>query len=524
MQIAPSITPLAIDPYALHHAIKTLDLGGIRELIAGGADLDRKNAVGCAPVHIAASIGSVEVLEILKESGTDFTILTDWKSSALDFAAERGNVPAIEWLINQFPLLKKCSAPLLYAAGKGHLVAIRWLLKHDVSFIDTKANNGSTGLHWAAANGHIPTIEYLFGYKPSLLFLQDNSGATALHWAVEKGQILAIKHLLRHFTSLSAVKDNYGQTALHWAVCYDKKNITELLLNLRVNKLIVDSDCYTPYLKAVSLGHYECASIIGSDLLSEKIKLLKIIGHISHIKAEIDLSENIKLPTEYFDQPIFCQEWSILFSQKKEDFYPLLKDVFECAAKYHLLSSEEIMNEIHSKFLVILPLRTWAHSFSLVFYWNSMTICDGGRVLLENGDTFKHYFFNPLKITAEIIDELRSDATYNNGCNYFYELLSQLELVENKSFSERLPMPKHQKIANCSYVSSEIALFVALQLIWIEAPVKLTKRLCAELLKKVLTDWETLCSSNSISVEHPSLKDFINQAKTELTRRLKKIY
>ena len=84
-------------------------------------------------------------------------------------------------------------APLHWAAYKDHLEIVKLLLANhaDANWQD---NDGKTPLHCAAHNGHLEIVKLLLD-KGADANKQDNDGKTPLHWASYKGHLEIVELL-----------------------------------------------------------------------------------------------------------------------------------------------------------------------------------------------------------------------------------------------------------------------------------------------------------------------------------------
>ena len=61
---------------ALHHAALSDDTEVLRQLAAGGGDVNKADEGGWAPLHVAASAGRLSAVEVLLMSGADVAAST----------------------------------------------------------------------------------------------------------------------------------------------------------------------------------------------------------------------------------------------------------------------------------------------------------------------------------------------------------------------------------------------------------------------------------------------------------------
>lgn len=138
------------------------------------------------PLHIAASVGNLEILKLLMihVPKPDVNLQTSTGQTCLHYAVVKNHFPIVEYL------LKDCKAsarikdnknqlPLHRAAAIGSAKMVDWLVQVGKSPLNTKDIYGYTPLHHALAEGHadvgIQLVKYGADWKTETL-----EGQTAL--------------------------------------------------------------------------------------------------------------------------------------------------------------------------------------------------------------------------------------------------------------------------------------------------------------------------------------------------------
>jgi ankyrin repeat protein len=85
-QTAPSLVEIAAYE-GLHRAAADGDAEAIRDLAAGGADLNARDNAGRTPVHVATFAGQPQALRALAEAGADMNALDGEAYDAVTIAA-----------------------------------------------------------------------------------------------------------------------------------------------------------------------------------------------------------------------------------------------------------------------------------------------------------------------------------------------------------------------------------------------------------------------------------------------------
>jgi ankyrin repeat protein len=96
----------------------------VRELIATGADVNRRHKFGNTPLWEAAFHGRVDVAGILLDAGADPAVYADDGSGPLYWAASNGHLAVVEMLLRRGAdpnaLRDNDLSPLAIAISKGH--------------------------------------------------------------------------------------------------------------------------------------------------------------------------------------------------------------------------------------------------------------------------------------------------------------------------------------------------------------------------------------------------------------------
>jgi ankyrin repeat protein len=83
---------------ALHAALAGASPDIAKSLIAAGADVNAVQQDGVTPIHEAAAIGNVELVQLLLDHGADPLTRDDKQRAAVDFAREGGHTAVVELL------------------------------------------------------------------------------------------------------------------------------------------------------------------------------------------------------------------------------------------------------------------------------------------------------------------------------------------------------------------------------------------------------------------------------------------
>ncbi len=162
----------------LHEAVIQNSRDKITALLAGGADVNEKNADGLTPLHYAAAIGLLPVAKLLLEKGADVNAVDNRKVT-----------------------------PLFFATQEGHAEIVKLLIAHKAD-VNLQHMHGASPLHVTALDGRVAIARDLInaGANPKLT---NNSDETPLMVAAAVGD----ERSAVAFSKLIKDVDNYVSAA-----------------------------------------------------------------------------------------------------------------------------------------------------------------------------------------------------------------------------------------------------------------------------------------------------------------------
>ena len=143
----------------LMKAVKKNDVAAVQRLIADGADVNRLESNGDAPLVMAAYLGHTEIVKALLDAGA--------------------NVKAVD------PSMK--ATALHAAAYAGRTEAARLLIAHGIDIDRQGPVNGYTALHDAIWQNNADTAEVIIAAGANLK-LRSHDGQTPLEFAIARGR------------------------------------------------------------------------------------------------------------------------------------------------------------------------------------------------------------------------------------------------------------------------------------------------------------------------------------------------
>lgn len=205
------------------------DIHVVSQLVYAGADINRPNSKGVAPLHVVAQHGHAGLAELLINHGANVHARYDDLWTPLHLAVQNGHTDIVRLLLARGAYVngpKEEFSPLHFAAQEGHLDVAKLLIAHGAK-VRAHYHNGWTPLHLAAQEGHTALVELLLDHGADI-HDQNAQGFTPLHSAAFLGRIGTTRLLLRKGAAV-AMKDMTGQTPRDLAVLGKHHDVVKLL-------------------------------------------------------------------------------------------------------------------------------------------------------------------------------------------------------------------------------------------------------------------------------------------------------
>lgn len=280
----------------ISQAIESNNIQQIRDAIGGKFKFTSKNS----PLGLAASLGNLEIVEILVNAGCKVEWGGNLEPSPLFLAAQAGHSSVVKFLIDNGAKLdykdEDGFTPLMTAAAIGNLEAVKLLVEAGAK-LNIESEHGDFALLSAISNGHTKIYEYLlpltssklekkirnFTYqsdsisldeKPSKEFnsLIDAIAEVAFTNAPSNyPDIDRVSKLIDLYTNPQSV-DIHGQTALHHAIF--SAEITNILLERGFISVLDNQtkEGNTPLIEACLNNHDRVVEILLNAGASTEIK------------------------------------------------------------------------------------------------------------------------------------------------------------------------------------------------------------------------------------------------------------
>lgn len=242
-QVMERLRRVDSEPGRQEHSRNPLDLHTSRTLLLGACWEDHLDVVeyfiddleiapicededGDTPLHIAAEVGSLELVEYLMEKGCD--------------AACRN---------------EKADTPLHAAALGGKLDTLRCLVKEKECDRERRGQYGRSPLHHACDCGALDVVQYLIEELKVDPSCRDENDDTPLHIACMTGHLQIVKLLVEDYHCDLNIKDKWERTPHNCADKCGKERITSYLSSEDITVFSKRASCCCVYICSYVLCH-----------------------------------------------------------------------------------------------------------------------------------------------------------------------------------------------------------------------------------------------------------------------------
>nr|GAT54196.1 predicted protein [Mycena chlorophos] len=220
-------------------------------------------------LHVAASAGNVDIVQLLLNKGIDHSPLNNNEQTPLYCAADHGHAAVVQLLLNAGAEHswedERNSTPLHAAANGGHIEVVELLLSISQS-CNRRTNSGYTPLHQAARGGYSKIVKVLLdnGANPHQI---DADSETPMHAAASGNHSQVVKILIDAGADCKAI-DTRGNTPFHAALYTSRhyrglrSGIVKLFLDIGADYRSTNKAGETPLHLAAAAGQVECVHIL----------------------------------------------------------------------------------------------------------------------------------------------------------------------------------------------------------------------------------------------------------------------
>jgi uncharacterized protein len=184
-------------------AIESNDIEQVKDIISNGIKFTKQNS----PLGLAASLGNIEIVRVLVETGCKVEWGGELEPSPLCLAAYEGKTEVVKFLIEKQAKLDSKDedgfTPLMIAAAMGHLEIVKLLVEVGAK-INVESEQGDFALLSAATNGHHEIHEYLLPLTSPKLIRRLNS--SLVDFGKQRLKAKPSKELIKLIDDIASVK------------------------------------------------------------------------------------------------------------------------------------------------------------------------------------------------------------------------------------------------------------------------------------------------------------------------------
>ncbi|XP_045762667.1 transient receptor potential channel pyrexia-like isoform X1 [Maniola jurtina] len=231
----------------LQAAVKAAWVAGVCIALEAGADVTIRANDGETPIHCAAALGNLDVLnEILSVTKQkDFIDCQNKEGETPLFKAVlNGNLKCVDVILNEGASIKLTmpgDVTVLHVAAEiGDVKLLKYLLEYDNGIAENMINNltaadrkGLGPIHLAVLNHRVDCVQYLLSKDADIRLRTTDSpfkSSTPLHIAALKNYEAVAKVILAHDRTTIHEVNNMGWYPLHTAGHHGSRDIITLLL------------------------------------------------------------------------------------------------------------------------------------------------------------------------------------------------------------------------------------------------------------------------------------------------------
>jgi len=230
---------------SLHEATKEGFVHIIKFLLDNGADVNKENDKGWAPLHVAVIFDQLESVKLLvKHPKIDLCKAQEALNTPASLAVLNNRFEILKYFITNKLIDVTRSNTLGYclihsAAAQGCIKALELLLKQKETNVNIEGNNGFTPLHLAILANQLEAVKVLILQPDIDINKKNDFGNAPIHLALSARNLAILALLCNQPTLNINILDNIGDTLFHMLI---KNAPTSKSIFLTIAKLLVQHD------------------------------------------------------------------------------------------------------------------------------------------------------------------------------------------------------------------------------------------------------------------------------------------
>jgi len=240
-------------------------------LLEFGADANKANDRGVAPLALASEAGHLDIVKLLVQCGAQINRVDSEEVCALVMAARGGHLTVLEylldqdWMMEQLEMEEAVQQAVVATITHGHHQMTEMLLDLPSVNINTADTlTGLTPLCAASKVGDRMCVEMLIKRQATLDQWDMVHQQAPIHAAAREGHCNVVACLVAQGASVNQV-DGRGRTALMLSAAGGHLGMVELLVLQGAGLEDADKEAITPLTHAIIHGHCEIAQCLLSE-------------------------------------------------------------------------------------------------------------------------------------------------------------------------------------------------------------------------------------------------------------------
>jgi len=224
--------------------------------------IDKTYGTDLTPIYIAASVGDLSIVKLLREFDAEITFARKNGSTLLFTAAKHGHSHVVSWLLFNglaADVIVKSESALVKAIQCNDVLSIQKLFSAGAIINDERVVKPP--LHYAAELGYTHIVELLLDYGAEVDIQDEMNGFTALMLAAANGHQDAVLTLIEHGADVDLAR-NDGSVALHAAIGQGHDDTVQLLLHKNADPNTTNLLGMTPLDYANARKEAYCAQLL----------------------------------------------------------------------------------------------------------------------------------------------------------------------------------------------------------------------------------------------------------------------